>query len=114
MILTGKALKDFIKWLYKKHNLQPYNCFNDVILHATIIEWFDSISIFIHIEPNIGGGASVFYPEIIYRNKDFIDIHEKVENTKYMPTEMYFDSRQEATKQAIIKANEIYNLQITK
>ena len=45
MILTGKAKKDFIKWLYFKHNLQPYNLFNEIIQYALIIEWFDSVGI---------------------------------------------------------------------
>ena len=45
MILTGKASKDFIKWLHFKHNLQPYNLFNEIIQYALIIEWFDSVRI---------------------------------------------------------------------
>ena len=45
MILTGKASKDFIKWLHFKHNLQPYNLFNEIIQYSLIIEWFDSVGI---------------------------------------------------------------------
>ena len=45
MILTGKASKDFIKWLHFKHNLQTYNLFNEIIQYSLIIEWFDSVGI---------------------------------------------------------------------
>ena len=99
MILTGKASKDFIKWLHFKHNLQPYNLFNEIIQYALIIEWFDSVGIFVSI--------------------NYVDFYNEIRNDKGFETyvtnkglSVKFRSvsiRQEAIKQAIKKANEIYN-----
>ena len=90
MILTGKAKKDFIKWLYFKHNLQPYNLFNEIIQYALIIEWFDSVEIYItfdYFDLN-----KCFYSEIL--------------NYSSFST---VGTRQECAKNSILKANEIYN-----
>ena len=100
MILTGKAKKDFIKWLYFKHNLQPYNLFNEIIQYALIIEWFDSVGIY--IMPEICSIKGIFTATIFhekYRTKTGRTI-SVIEN---------FNSRQEALTEAIKKANEIYN-----
>ena len=93
MILNGKAKKDFILWL----NNQPvahYEVMLDDIpkcyLNALIIEWFDSVGIYItsdYFELNKG-----FYSEILDSNFAIVK-----------PT------RQEALTEAIKKANEIYN-----
>ena len=90
MVLIGKASKDFIKWLHFKHNLQPYNLFNEIIQYALIIEWFDSVGIYItsdYFELNKG-----FYSEILDSNFEIVKL-----------------TRQEAFTEAIKKANEIYN-----
>ena len=99
MILTGKASKDFIKWLHFKHNLQPYNLFNEIIQYALIIEWFDSVGIYISIN------YVDFYDE--FRNNTGFETYvtNKGLSVKFRSVSI----RQEAIKQAIKKANEIYN-----
>ena len=94
MILTGKASKDFIKWLHFKHNLQPYNLFNEIIQYALIIEWFDSVGIYVN-----SSGLTL--------SKTFISDVSVNDNCEYNYDG--FITRKEATEQAIIKANEIYN-----
>jgi hypothetical protein len=99
MILTGKAKKDFIKWLYFKHNLQPYNLFNEIIQYALIIEWFDSVGIYISIN------YVDFYDE--FKNNTGFETY--VTNKGLSVKFRIVSIRQEATEQAIKKANEIYN-----
>lgn len=84
MILTGKASKDFIKWLHFKHNLQPYNLFNEIIQYALIIEWFDSIEY-----NEIWSLWDFSFKKIFYSNNNL--------------------SILQIQEQAIKKANEIYN-----
>lgn len=93
MILNGKAKKDFILWL-NNQPVAPYEVMLDDIpkcyLNALIIEWFDSVGIYItsdYFELNKG-----FYSEILDSNFAIVK-----------PT------RQEALTEAIKKANEIYN-----
>ena len=53
MILTGKAKEDFYKYI----NIEDYKLFdyvrkkyaNEIVLNALIIEWFDSVGIYISI-----------------------------------------------------------------
>ena len=53
MILTGKAKEDFYKYI----NTEDYKLFdyvrkkyaNEIVLNALIIEWFDSVGIYISI-----------------------------------------------------------------
>ena len=96
MVLNGKAKKDFILWL-NNQPVAPYEVMLDDIpkcyLNSLIIEWFDSIGIYItsdYFELNKG-----FYSEIL--NENFAIVK---------PT------RQEALTEAIKKANEIYNSKI--
>lgn len=113
MILTGKAKEEFLKWNYEDDfgyiDIEPrsltvhFDDLYDNLQYALIIEWFDSVGIFIHIEPYLGGGKECFYCKVIYRNELFLDQMEEINNGEYL------ENRQEATKQAIIKANEIYN-----
>jgi hypothetical protein len=88
VLITGKAERDFYKWLFEKHNLQPYNIFNRIFTNALIIEWFDSVGIYI----NIIGYSKTKWRVLVRSNYD-----------------EYFNSRQQATEEAIKKANEIYN-----
>lgn len=126
MILTGRAKEDFLKWFdnYSQEHHHKEWLENDLyldevylpstILHALIIEWFDSVGYHIGIDPHIGGGVDVYYAKIVYRMPNFIDTWVYVENTMYNPIELHFESRQQATKQAILKANEIYNEQFSR
>ena len=96
MILTGKALKHYKIWFDKYYNdYWTYYQSKPTILNALIIEWFDSVGIYIEIS---------FYDDCywtynIYSNKPVLE----------KETANICNNRQEATEQAIEKANEIYN-----
>ena len=109
MLLTNKAKEDFENYVLNKnlgHDsevlISVYNQetlfidYKDVkktLLNALIIEWFDSVGIYItsdYFELNKG-----FYSEILNENFEIVK-----------PT------RQEALTEAIKKANEIYNSKI--
>ena len=106
MILTGKTKEDFENYVLNKelghdsevlisvYNQESlfinYNNVKETLLNALIIEWFDSVGIYItsdYFELNKG-----FYSEILNENFEIVK-----------PT------RQEALTEAIKKANEIYN-----
>ena len=98
MILTGKAKESFIDYLDKTNQIKiekgilnlHWQDFPEKFKNALIIEWFDSVGIYItsdYFELNKG-----FYSEIL--NSNFAIVK---------PT------RQEALTEAIKKANEIYN-----
>ena len=53
MILTGQANKDFISFMCKTHpNIRwhEYETMTDSMINALIIEWFDSVGIYIDTE----------------------------------------------------------------
>ena len=106
MLLTNKAKEDFENYVLNKnlgHDsevlISVYNQetlfidYKDVkktLLNALIIEWFDSVGIYItsdYLEVN-----RVFYSEILNENFEIVK-----------------PNRQEALTEAIKKANEIYN-----
>ena len=103
MILTGKAKEDFYKYI----NIEDYKLFdyvrkkyaNEIVLNALIIEWFDSVGIYISIN------YVDFYDEL--RNNTGFETY--VTNKGLSVKFRSVSSRQEAIKQAIKKANEIYN-----
>lgn len=98
-MLTGRCKQDFELWI-ETNNHTPWLVFfeglPDTVKSAYIIEWFDNVGIYMSIEPNFsifeqGNPFSCF--------RFFIDM-------------IYYgqaDTRQEATKAAIEKANELYN-----
>ena len=97
MILTDKALDDFYTWIEKEDfPLSKYaiknNLVVNVVLNALIIEWFDSVGIYIGTESEYIYEHVGFYAYVNNKNLNKI-----------------FELRQEATEQAILKANEIYN-----
>ena len=115
MTLTGKAKQDFEDWYTARtpsaHTLLLVHFYNkgEIEQFAWYIEWFDSVELFINIEPHIGGGACVFFARVSYWLPNGIDtIIHNVTNYNY-DNILYFSTRQEATEAAIIKANEIYN-----
>lgn len=96
MILSGKAERDFIKYIYDEYNLQPYNIFNDTFQYALIIEWFDSVGIYIEL----------FKEDYCFA----FNLHRgncKIKD--YIIGISGYNSRKETIQQAIIKANEVYN-----
>lgn len=103
MILTGKAKEDFIDYLWQsKFKKDDYKEYEDYIdnqkeshTYADIIEWFDSVGIYIEIQIHqILRGVNMW--------------RGKVNNCVYDDLE-YKSNRQQATKEAIKKANQIYN-----
>lgn len=104
MKLTGKAKEDFNKWFdwySQEHHDADTDIFldeitlPDTLINALIIEWLDSVDIYIQIElENIDG----IFSSYIFYGKNNLDSSEV--NSK---------SRQKATEIAIEIANEIYN-----
>lgn len=111
MILTGKAKEDFEEWywnvwLEESDRALEYHDFNKAIeklwkaqpiyLYSLIITRFDSINIHIDI---------VVYPEC---NGD-IDFSFTIYGYKYFESIFTYNTREEATRKAILRANKIYN-----
>lgn len=93
MILNGKAKEDFKEWTFENNNFQDLNVLYPLYLVDTlIIEWFDSVGIYIGVYPNNNMSSYLSFEMSI--NDDWIG--EEL-------------TRQEATIQAITKANDIYN-----
>lgn len=100
MILTDNAWENFNTWLDSdEDNLCGLDLFqlNNSSINALIIDWLDSIEIYILVDYII----DAFDVEI----KDYRD-HSK-ECKRYYISEK--PSRQEALEEAIKKVNEIYN-----
>lgn len=98
MILKDKAKEDFRQWV--KENDYPVSLWaledgliDKTVEYALIIEWLDSISIYI----------------IPFMEDDKWQVEIRYGDSVYFRD--HFNSRQEATKAAIEKANEIYNSQ---
>ncbi|QHC84963.1 hypothetical protein AS589_09360 [Empedobacter brevis] len=98
MELTGKAKEEFLEWWQSKiknENFQYFKPREDVYLNALIIEFLDSVGVYIYFDT----GTYVLKPnyryKIITEDDTYIGYKE--------------NSRKEATVQAIKKANEIYN-----
>lgn len=101
MELTGKCKADF----EKSKLANNYNLFNTMLpiyQNALIIEFFDSVGIYIHLKRNC------FFSE--YRHWFFIitDVNGCHLNN-FLEVKIENNSRQEAQIEAIKKANEIYN-----
>lgn len=93
-LLTGKAKEDFLnKHGHKEHEI------DDLYLYALIIEWFDSVGIYISIIVDLN-----------FEDEDLMFFYNNVRyNNNYICVTLDFKTRQEATESAITKANEIYN-----
>lgn len=91
MVLTGKAKEDFLKWC--RQDATWIQTYEDIFIHSLIIDWLDSVGVYISIGYRL----------------DYDHWTLKVETLTGSDYERGYLSRHEATKQAIIKANEIYN-----
>lgn len=110
-MLTGKALNDFKTWIILKSDdpnvwvtdkiSVPFEDLEESFQIALILEWFESEGIY--IVPDLWTKEHWIFK--IYR----IDIfgHAKLSNT--VSSYDGFESRLDATIEAIKKANEIYN-----
>ena len=113
MILTGKAKEEFFNWLdnqgvngidISNWEFEKFQLLSNVSQNALIIEWFDSVGIYINTPP--------FYDKFLKYNRGFESI--VIDENKNIIYEIdnendVFNFRQEAIKKAIKKANEIYN-----
>lgn len=95
MILTGKAEVDFIKWASYNYGEDSGDLamMREVYRNALIIEFFDSVGIYIDIRIE-------FNDSFVLKTFDSYAEDDYVGN---------YSNRQEATIQAIEKANDIYN-----
>src|SRR3989304_8359037 len=92
MILTGKCKKYFDRWFDMHYKYKRFDLCNDNFKCMYIIEFFDSIEIYILINREC-----YFYYEI------------ESEYFTFRKRGFGYNSRLAANKSAIIKVNEIYN-----
>lgn len=111
-MLTGKAKSDFEKWYWNDWltgSDRDYHEKDEVIenswkaeklfLFPLIIEWLDSVGIYVDVE---------FFRKDIKDEAKFVSGTTDCKNG-FRTLGKEFNSRQQATEQAIIRANEIYN-----
>jgi len=120
MKLTGECREDFEIFVLKyfRQERKDYDKFTDntvlgkfsrmtdIFQNALIIEFFDSVGIYVSIE--------CYYDALLGYNRGFEAIvFDEQENTKYdcNPSDC-FETRLEAISKAIEKVNEIYNTPI--
>lgn len=110
MALTGKAKEDFEIWYSRTesdmaHNLQKELFYSKAYIerYSYYLEWLDSVGIYIHIKRFCQG---LEFKEWYYIISDTRGVYL---NEHLSDCRIKDDCRQEATKQAILKANEIYN-----
>ena len=105
MILTGKAKEDFLEY-YNNHSIKyllSWTDFDDlplVVKNALIIEWFDSVGIYVNTTYEEFEDIQVKKLPVLVKTWSVLVNEELL---------IDFNSRQEATDEAIKKANEIYN-----
>lgn len=109
MILTGKCKEKFLEWYwnewfdnkernhYKEKEIAEKALYttDKVFLHALIIDFFDSVGVYIYFNTGTYISKPNFRYEIITHDNVFIGFKES--------------TRQESTDQAIKKANDLYN-----
>lgn len=106
MQLTGKCKEDFLNYYWdvkidplpitmcKKEDLELFfDSICELFQHALILEWFDSINLYITIE-------SVAYQDVF--DCSFVGF-------KYNFSSGSFDTRIEATNEAILNSDRVYN-----
>lgn len=97
MILTGKAKEDFFYWFRENKRDLRKSYLDDTCYNALIIEWFDSVGIYIQVGAISTHGQPIF------------DYNIQEDNTINGMNGHTFPSRHEATTEAIKQANIIYN-----
>lgn len=99
MTLTGKAKTDFGIWHFERNTpideYKNFNSLSETCQNAVIIEWFDSVGIFITAKPSEHIKWSVNWQ---YSIRNHVNAPYK------------FKSREEAYSAAILVANEIYQI----
>jgi hypothetical protein len=109
MKLTGKCKDAFLDYYWNNYikNIgvisakigteEFFNSLYPVFQNTLIIEFFDSVGIYIGVHPTI--------------HNVFVSFVNKKDTYKQWRDEDYYDTRTEAINSAIKKANEIYNLE---
>jgi len=114
MRLTDKCKEDFLNYYWNskikplsictKEDLESFfDSIYEIYQNALIIEFFDSVGIYISIE--------CYYDALLGYNRGFeAIIFDEQQNTKYdcNPSDC-FETRTEAVNEAIIKANALWN-----
>lgn len=96
-LLTGKAKEKFLNWLSTEMYYLGKEPLSDLFFSALIIEWFDSVGIYLDCPPLIDYNPVKFG----------LLIDEKIHYSEQK--NRVYDSRQEARIAGIKKANEIFN-----
>jgi hypothetical protein len=101
IILTDKAKKDFGRWHFERRTsvaeFQNFDKLSETAQYAVIIEWFDSVGIYLQV------GSYNNNPN---RQFAFYIVNFDGSNPNF---DCGFSNRIETTKEAITVANEIYN-----
>lgn len=108
MFLTDKAKEDFMKYASHDHGegIKDLAMMRSIYRNALIIQWFDSLGIFIQLTRFcFQGEFSEWY--FVITDKRGVHLNDHVSNE----SRWYGDCRLSITERAIMKANEIYNNQ---
>lgn len=101
IILTDKAKSDFGFWLSQRRasieEQENFRKLSETAQYAIIIEWFDSVGIFIEVGSLFDFAGIKFRFNILENNETIQSYYNK------------FDGRLLAVKEGISFANEIYN-----
>lgn len=103
MILTGKCKESFDKWYWTnpEYAIHPFLTIPDSMKYGVLIDFFDSVGLEIQIYVGeFGGWCIVIYNE---KTEKYLSLKDNLED------DWLGESRQEAWKKSIEKANEIYN-----
>jgi len=119
MKLTGKTREDFENWILnecpftfgkslikihkQKYFFISYLGIDNIQLNALIIEFFDSVGIYIWTMPSLRVKTKWTFRVFKTLLEDYVNQHAYI-----------YKSRKEATGKAIEKANEIYNEMLNK
>ena len=113
MILNGKAKKDFFNWLdnqgvngidISNWEFEKFHLLSNVSQNSLIIEWFDSVGIYISVKRLCTSlKFRCWYFIITNEDGNYLNNHGADESR------INNDSRIEITIKAIKNANEIYN-----
>lgn len=106
-MIEGKAKEDFRVWLGEPEAFQNLDNIPELVRHAYLIKWFDSVNIIITVKRLIvslkcQGWYFIITDEKGVHLNNHVSTESRIEN----------DSRQEVLSKAINKAVEIYNKRI--
>ena len=108
-MLTGKANEAFLNHSIGK-DISLFETMLPIYKHALIIEWLDSVGYITHTHFDI---ETKLWGYEVFNNKLYDKLGESTlydENIDVCIVEMaVYQCRKQATEEAIIKANEIYN-----